>query len=90
MKKDIMLMLAPMAGYTDRHFRRICAEYGADLAVTEMVISRYDKAQSRHSLGKNTVSANVVDHSVGDLDHSADIVIGGYKKLCVNSVCAVA
>lgn len=31
------LLLAPMAGYTDRAFRRICLDWGADLAFTEMV-----------------------------------------------------
>ncbi|MBE6600745.1 MAG: tRNA dihydrouridine synthase DusB [Ruminococcaceae bacterium] len=40
MKNGIKLMLAPMAGYTDRHFRRICAELGADLAVTEMISAK--------------------------------------------------
>ena len=40
MEKEIKLMLAPMAGYTDRHFRRICASFGADIAVTEMVSAK--------------------------------------------------
>ncbi len=31
------LMCAPMAGVTDRVMRRLCAEYGAEYAVTEMV-----------------------------------------------------
>jgi nifR3 family TIM-barrel protein len=31
------LFLAPVAGYTDRAFRSICAEAGADLAFTELV-----------------------------------------------------
>jgi nifR3 family TIM-barrel protein len=30
------LFLAPAAGYTDRAFRSICAEYGADFAFTEL------------------------------------------------------
>jgi len=30
------LFLAPMAGYTDRAFRSICAEYGADFSFTEL------------------------------------------------------
>ena len=39
-KKDVKLMLAPMAGYTDRYFRRLCARFGADIAVTEMVCAK--------------------------------------------------
>ena len=31
------LWLAPMAGYTDRAFRHLCKEYGADVMVSEMV-----------------------------------------------------
>ena len=31
------VLLAPMAGVTDRHFRRICRRYGAALAPAEMV-----------------------------------------------------
>ena len=30
------LFLAPVAGYTDRSFRSICAEYGADFSFTEL------------------------------------------------------
>ncbi len=44
-------MLAPMAGYTDRHFRKICAECGADIAVTEMVSA---KALCYEQLGKRS------------------------------------
>ena len=31
------ISLAPMAGYTDSAFRRICGEMGADYAVSEMI-----------------------------------------------------
>ena len=31
------IFLAPMAGFTDRSFRQICIEHGADLCFTEMV-----------------------------------------------------
>ncbi len=34
------LFLAPMAGITDRAFRQICKENGADILVTEMISSR--------------------------------------------------
>lgn len=34
------LLLAPMAGVTDKPFRRLCSEWGAGLTVSEMVISQ--------------------------------------------------
>jgi len=36
---DIKLLLAPMAGVTDKPFRQLCKQYGAGLAVSEMVAS---------------------------------------------------
>jgi tRNA-dihydrouridine synthase B len=35
--EDSLVCLAPLAGYTDAPFRLLCAEMGADFAVTEMV-----------------------------------------------------
>jgi tRNA-dihydrouridine synthase B len=35
--RESVLCLAPLAGYTDAPFRLLCARYGADFAVTEMV-----------------------------------------------------
>lgn len=37
---DNNIILAPMAGITDRAFRKICKEYGAGLVCTEMVSSK--------------------------------------------------
>ncbi len=34
------ILLAPLAGYTDVGFRRLCADYGAGLTVTEMVSAK--------------------------------------------------
>lgn len=36
-KKQKIIGLAPMAGYTDSPFRQLCKEYGADLVYTEMI-----------------------------------------------------
>lgn len=43
------LVLAPMAGVSDRVFRRLCVDAGADYAVAEMVASRRDLWQSNRS-----------------------------------------
>ncbi len=42
MKIDIKnkLILAPMAGYSDQAFRRLCFEHGADIAYSEMVSAK--------------------------------------------------
>ena len=37
---DTPVVLAPMAGVTNRAFRRLCREHGAGLYVSEMVTSR--------------------------------------------------
>ena len=34
------ILLAPMAGITDKPFRMLCKEYGAGLVCTEMVSSK--------------------------------------------------
>ena len=50
------LILAPMAGVTDYAFRRICADMGAGVTVTEMVSSRalvYQDKKSKTLLKKN-------------------------------------
>ena len=44
------VVLAPMAGVTDRPFRQLCVQLGAGLAVSEMVtaqVALYDSAKSR-------------------------------------------
>lgn len=49
------IVLGPMAGVTDRAFRTVCAELGADITVTEMVSSRalvYKDKKTAALLGK--------------------------------------
>lgn len=36
-KNKPLLLLAPMAGYTDSAFRQLCREFGADIVMTELV-----------------------------------------------------
>lgn len=44
----VRVVLAPLCGFTDAVFRRICLEMGADLAVTEMISSEGLVRNSRH------------------------------------------
>lgn len=46
------LLLAPMAGVTDKPFRRLCSEWGAGLTVSEMVISQGHLQQHPRTLQK--------------------------------------
>jgi len=47
---DGRLILAPMAGVTDRPFRQICRRYGASLAVSEMVSAKPELQSGRKTL----------------------------------------
>lgn len=58
------LLLAPMAGVTDKPFRRLCTQWGAGLTVSEMVISHahlqhhprtLQKTDSRGEMGLRSV-----------------------------------
>ena len=60
------LVLAPMAGVTDRPFRQLCRRLGAGLAVSEMV-----HADSR--LWHSRKSRNRLDHSGEDAPRSVQI-----------------
>jgi tRNA-dihydrouridine synthase B len=48
--KNKLILLAPMAGVTDKPFRQLCREMGADACVSEMITSNstlYDSKKSR-------------------------------------------
>ena len=50
------LMLAPMAGFTDYSFRKICKEHGAEYTVSEMVSAKalcYEQNSKKNSLSSS-------------------------------------
>ncbi|WP_375406797.1 tRNA dihydrouridine synthase DusB, partial [uncultured Amnibacterium sp.] len=47
---DVPVVLAPMAGITNTAYRRLCAEYGAGLYVSEMITSRALVERTRESM----------------------------------------
>lgn len=68
LKSCTPLFLAPMAGITDRPFRMICKEMGADVLITEMVSTRglfYDDQKTRKLL------------EIGDEEHPIGVQLFG-------------
>ncbi len=61
------LILAPMAGVTDKYFRRLCASCGAEYAVTEMVSAKaicYEMRAKSSSAAKTAHIANIEHGSI--------------------------
>lgn len=58
------LILAPMAGITDRPFRRLCRRYGAALAVSEMVSANPELRDNRKTLRRADHSGEPEPRSV--------------------------
>ncbi len=56
--------LAPMAGVTDLPFRRLCAELGAGLVVSEMLTSNPDLRGSRKTLWRSRLDEEIEPRSV--------------------------
>lgn len=69
---DRPVVLAPMAGVTDRPFRILCKRLGADLAVSEMVTSNKALFASRKSQTrmnhKGEVSPKIIQIAGGDVE----------------------
>src|SRR5690625_7196599 len=55
---DVPVVLAPMAGITNKAFRRLCREYGGGLYVSEMVTAR--ALVERHP-----ESMRIIEHEIG-------------------------
>lgn len=83
------VVLAPMAGVTDKPFRQLCKRMGAGLAVSEMTISDprfWNTAKSRHRMDHEgepdpvsvqiagTVPSVMADAARFNVDHGAQII----------------
>ena len=47
---NFIIALAPKAGVTDFAFRKICADFGADMVVTEMISAKAFEHDSRKTI----------------------------------------
>ena len=75
------IVLGPMAGITDKAFRKICKEYGAGLVYTEMVSSKglfYKDEKTKVLLDsegeKSPVAAQIFGSDVESMSHAAKYV----------------
>ena len=74
---DIPLVLAPMAGVTDRPFRQLCRKLGAGLVVSEMITSDVNLWNSRKSQTR-------LDHT-GEVDPISVQIAGGDPEMMANA-----
>ena len=95
-------VLAPLAGFTDAPFRRMCAEGGADLAYTEMVSAAglaHGSSPTRHLLetmpGEGPVACQIFGASESDIAYATDFItrtfehsnIRTFSELNLNAGC---
>jgi nifR3 family TIM-barrel protein len=74
------LFLAPVAGYTDRSFRSLCAEQGANFSFTELVSaeSLYRNPNHYNLNGGHPIAANMVRR--GDLEKQYAVQLFGAES----------
>lgn len=75
------IALAPMAGYTDQSFRRICTAYGMDYATTEMVSAKALYYKDKKTRRLMAVAENEAPVSLQLFGDEADIFRAVLKDL---------
>ncbi|MBQ7880225.1 MAG: tRNA-dihydrouridine synthase family protein [Clostridia bacterium] len=78
--KKFIYALAPMAGVTDFAFREICADFGADMVVTEMISAKaleYNNARTQKMLKENSRCLKAVQLFGHDPKAVAKVVSSG-------------
>ncbi len=74
---DGNLFLAPVAGYSDRAFRSICTDFGADFAYTEMV--------SSEALTRGSEKTEALMRRAPNENHYAVQIFGGIPETMANA-----
>ena len=59
------------------------------VTVTQMIVTAKSDARGAKCLSHSAISADIVHHSVRNLYHGRNIIIGGYKQLSVDSIFSV-
>ena len=98
MRESVKYSLAPLAGFTDAAFRRLCARHGADLTYTEMVSAAglaHGSRPTRHLMetlpGEGPVACQLFGSKPDELEYSAREVsaLGRFVELNLNAGCPV-
>ncbi len=71
---DINLILAPMAGVTDRAFREICRSFGAEFAVSEMISAKAMYFHDKKTAALAEISEYDTPIAIQIFGHEADIM----------------
>lgn len=79
---DYGLILAPMAGVTDRASRKICRECGAEYTVTEMVSAKAIHYNDAESLKLAAIYPDELPCAVQLFGHEPDIIAEAAEKIC--------
>ena len=81
-------VLAPLAGFTDAPFRRLCFEGGADLTYTEMVSAAglaHGSSPTRHLMetmpGEGPVACQIFGANESDIAYATDFVQKNYVEV---------
>lgn len=90
-------VLAPLAGFTDAPFRRMCGEWGADLAYTEMVSAAglaHGSSPTRHLMekmdGEGPLACQIFGSNEADVAYASreiEAVRGNFVELNLNAGC---
>ena len=90
------IILAPMAGYTDSAFRKLCTEFGAGLTTTEMVSAKgllYNNVNTKMLLLQTGDKPSAVQIFGNDPDIMADVVaserLQNFDVIDINMGCPV-
>ena len=75
------LILAPMAGVTDRAYRSICRRHGADMTVTEMVSAKALKYGDENTLALGLLLSDESNTAVQLFGHDEEDIAFGVKKM---------
>lgn len=75
------LILAPMAGVSDRAYRKMCRRHGAELTYTEMVSAKALQYNDTTSLELGSLLPYEADTGIQVFGHEERIISDGIKKL---------
>lgn len=81
------IALAPMAGVTDRAFRKIAGSFGADFLVTEMISAKAVHYGDRKTATLADISSDVAPVAIQIFGHEPDIMAECVKKITQGELC---